>query len=112
MQMVGLSQLGWQEHVCTWPFAICGPETVVGRFRGKADMAGPAACSTRSQMTRSVILRPLITTLRMAHLPVCWTPHASFTCWRGRSTAGPFHQQTCVEPLLDHLAAGVELDAA
>ena len=21
----------------------------------------------------------------------CWSPHASFACWRGRSAAGPFH---------------------
>jgi hypothetical protein len=34
-----------------WPFATCGPETIVGRFRGRADMAGPAAGSTRSRMT-------------------------------------------------------------
>jgi hypothetical protein len=37
----------------------CGPETIVGRFRGRADMAGPAAGLTRSPMTQSGHAQPI-----------------------------------------------------
>ncbi len=52
-------RMGWLEasisaarrYVCTWPIATCGPETVVGRFRGIVDVTGRAAGRSRTQMT-------------------------------------------------------------
>jgi hypothetical protein len=41
-------------HIPTLPIATCGPEMVVGRFRSIAEVAGPAACPTRSRMTDAV----------------------------------------------------------
>jgi hypothetical protein len=54
--------------VHTWPFATCGPETIVGRFRGRADMAGPAAGSARSRVTLCAILRPSFDALQKVYL--------------------------------------------
>jgi hypothetical protein len=34
-------------------------------------------------------------------------PLASVTCWRGRSTAGPFHYQKWGRPSFDHLVGAL-----
>ena len=65
-----------------WPIATCGPETIVGRFRGIGDMAEHATCSTRLRMTHrrftggdgktgSILKRrsPYRSTAKMRHLP-------------------------------------------
>jgi hypothetical protein len=40
MQMVGLSQLGWQEHVCTWHLADNSAAPAFVRFWTRADKGG------------------------------------------------------------------------
>jgi hypothetical protein len=50
----------------------------------RADMAGPAAGSAQSRMTRSRLSGPPIIALRKAHAPLCWLPYAS--CHRVESS--------------------------
>jgi hypothetical protein len=53
MQMVGLSQLGWQEHVCTWHFASIRCAAKFGRFQTIADIPEFWHEMARSRLTQS-----------------------------------------------------------
>jgi hypothetical protein len=46
-------------NVCFWPVATCGPRTIVGRYRGIADIARLAVGSTRTRMTQSGHAQPI-----------------------------------------------------
>ena len=43
-----------------WPFATCGPETVVGRFRGKADSGRFVRPGTLAEGTGAVPDKPVL----------------------------------------------------